>query len=325
MFQHNPVPIFTKQENDLLNIHCNPDPYVIHYQGAYYCYSSGYYGINVLRSDNLETFEHMGFALSEVNWVSYWAPCVIYSKGLFYLYYSSIPKGESDDHRHYLQAAVSESPLGPFTYKKTLYEEFSIDPHVVEKNGNFYLFYSSNDWDGSMTGKTGTTIFMDCLDDLLTPQKKPRLVMAPSIEQEIFSKNRFGDGKDWYTLEGAFYHEQNGLGYLFYSGNSYTNQDYFVGYALCDPALPLEEAIFQKYPDPQTYFPLLGKDTFFSGCGHNSIIQGPDGEFYIIYHGRPRTENITPTRLDDGRRLCISRLLSDGKKLAIAERWGTVS
>ena len=317
MFNNNPVPVIEKHCHPHINSICNPDPYMIRHEGVYYCYTTGYNGVNVLRSDQLDAFEHMGYALSDDAWVSYWAPAVLFFDGMFYMYYSSIPKGETDDHRHYLQVAVSNSPLGPFKYEKTLYDTFSIDPHVVEKDGSLYLFYAAN---MATSDKIGTVIMLDKLADPLTPQNKPCVVLSPTIDQEIFATDRFGDGKDWYTLEGPFYFEQAGTGYLMYSGNAYTHEDYFVNYATCDASLPLEEAVFTKYPDDQSYHPLLGKDAYFTGCGHNAVIADTQGQLYTVYHGRRRTADEAPSDLDDGRRLCISALEINGDQLILRER-----
>jgi len=317
MFNNNPIPFKVSHKNPLVRSECNPDPYMILHDGIYYCYSTGHHGVNVLRSKNLESFEHMGFALHDEEWESYWAPAVIHYNGTFYMYYSSVQKEESDVHKHYLQVAVSDNPLGPFIYKKTLFDEFTIDPHVIEKDGQLYLFYSANITEGQ---KIGTIILLDKLLDPFTPQGKPRLVVAPSIEQEIFAKNRLGDGRDWYTIEGGFYFESGGTGFLMYSANAFMHGDYFVGYSTCDLSVPLDEAVFQKQPDDFTYNPLIGKDEFFTGCGHNSVIKGLNDELLIVYHGRPRAKENESFEKNDGRRLCISGMITDNGKLTLVKR-----
>ena len=317
MYDNNPIPITTKLDNPLTSIHCNPDPYMIYHEGVYYCYSTGYHGVNVLRSDNFNSFEHMGFALKDDSQKAYWAPAVIFYNGLFYMYYSSVLNGETDPHREFLKVAVADNPLGPFTWKRTLFDEFTIDAHVVEKNGELYLFYSPNITEGE---KIGTIIALDKLIDPFTPLGKPRIIVYPTIEQEIHIRNRSGYNRDWYTIEGAFYFEYGGTGFLMYSANAFEHEDYFVGYCTCDSSVPLDEAVFQKYPDDKTYNPLIGKDNFVTGCGHNSIITGPNKELFIVYHGRSRVEAHKPGGLDDGRRLCVSEIKVKGKELILARR-----
>jgi GH43 family beta-xylosidase len=248
----------------------------------------------------------MGLALEDSDQLNYWAPSVIYYEGVFYMYYSSCPKGQEDDpFAQRLKVAVADNPLGPFIFQKQLYDFWSIDPHVVEKNGELYMFYAAK---GSYNGKDGTMCFLQKLNGPLDLQGASRLVLGPTISQELF-----GTGPE-YCLEGPFYFEHNGTGFLMYSGNRWEDPDYFVGYATCDAAVPLEDAVFQKYPDDTTYNPLIGEDEYFSGCGHNSITTGPHGELLIVYHGRSKAEG------DKIRRLCISEIRIDGKKIILADR-----
>jgi len=313
MFSNNPRTIITTHENPLINIHSNPDPYAICHKGIYYVYTTGYYGVNVLRSKDMKTFEHMGFALSHDAYHSYWAPCVFFHDGIFYMYGSSVPAHETDPHLGYMRVATSDNPLGPFTYKKTLCDEFSIDPHVVEKDGQLYMFYSVN----RMEGKIGTLTVLDKLIDPLTLEGKPRIVVAPSIEQEISTRNRLGDGRDWYTIEGGFYLEHGNIGFLMYSANCFTHEDYFVGYSICDAGSSLDDAVFGKHPSDKAYRPLIGKDKYFTGCGHNSMITGPSGELLIVYHGRPKHDTAPVSDMGDDRRLCVSAVEFHGKELRL--------
>jgi len=317
MFNNNPIPITSHISDPRINIRENPDPFMICHEGRYYCYSTGLHGVNVLRSDDLESFEHMGFALHDANYYAYWAPAVIFRDGLFYMYYSCLPAGEEDAHQEFLRVATATDPLGPFVCQKVLFDEFSIDAHVVEKDGGLYLFYSANIYD-SADDKIGTVTLLDKMLDPYTPQGAPRVVVGPSIDQEIHMRNRDGDGRDWYTIEGGFYFERGGIGFLMYSANAWTQADYFVGYATCDANMPLDEAVFTKYPGPDVYQPLIGKDDYFTGCGHNSMITGPNGDLCIVYHGRPRNEKVEED--GGGRRLCISRVVVEGERLVLLPR-----
>jgi len=194
MFQNNPIPVTANHTNPLTNICCNPDPYMIFHDGWYYCYSTGYHDVNVLRSKTIENFEHMGFALSVENQLSYWAPAVIFYKGMFYMYYSSNTTCETNPDTEFLKVAVADNPLGPFEYKKTFFKEFTIDADVIVKDDELYLFYCADVHTGD---KIGTRIFLDKLLDPFTPEGNPREVIAPSMEQEIYARDRFGDGRDW--------------------------------------------------------------------------------------------------------------------------------
>lgn len=304
MYQ-NPIPI----EKDFItgpeDICCNPDPYVIEHEGTYYCYSSGERGVNVLTSKTLEGFTHRGYAYQGAGEHSYWAPAVIHIGGVFYMYYSSLMGEETDDHKHYLRVAKSASPLGPFEYACTLIEDFAIDPHAFETDEGLFMLYSRNVTND--TPRIGTVI---ALDRMISPTQlagEVRNVIAPSLDEEIFMKNRFGDGRDWHTVEGAFYYECAGRRYILYSGNAYTSPRYFIGYASARADTPLMEAEFIKQPSPHTYLPLVAARGALSGTGHNSVVKAPDGVTdVLVYHAVP---DASPKDGKDHRQLCIDPLV----------------
>ena len=105
-----------------------------------------------------EGWKYIGRAIAEKGIHFYWAPCVIERDGVYYMYYSSIPEGETDHHKQAVKVAVSRSPEGPFEYKKTVVPAFSIDPHVVKSGGEYYIFYSLNDYEAE---RAGTYIAVD--------------------------------------------------------------------------------------------------------------------------------------------------------------------
>ena len=44
------------------------------------------------------------------------------------------------------------------------------------------------------------------------------MVVRPTMDEEIFMRDRFEKGKDWYTVEGAFYFRKGDWHYVTYSG-----------------------------------------------------------------------------------------------------------
>lgn len=289
----NPIPVVNLPGDDTVYPLESPDPYIIRYNGMYYCYASAEDntpGVPVLRSKDLINWEHLGYCLMEEGHQSYWAPCVAYHNGIFYMYYSSRAKGEEDVHYEWLKMATSTKPEGPFKYQKTLFNTFSIDAHVVkDEDGQWYLFYSPNNFLGIDYERPGTVILVDRLIDMMTPEGNPKLVVKPSIDEEIFERNRFGDGRDWHTIEGAFYMKRKGNAYVMYSGNAYTHKYYFVGYSVNknDKACNIKDMVWDKYPDSYTYSPFLTGKGKVTGTGHNSVIKAPDNiTDYVAYHGR---------------------------------------
>ena len=68
-----------------------PDPYIIKaHDGNYYIYATGVDGVLVYRSSALDgIWEYLGIGLKEEDCHEFWAPCVVYEGGLYYMYYSS--------------------------------------------------------------------------------------------------------------------------------------------------------------------------------------------------------------------------------------------
>ena len=293
----------------------NPDPYVLKYRGRYYCYASGHEGVHVSVSDDLVNWEYKGYAINEAGRMDYWAPCVIYHNGLFYMYYSNVYGYEDDCHYEFLKAAVSKNPLGPFEYQKTFFDKFSIDAHVVrDTDGIFYLFYSPNDYKGTADENAGTVILVDKLLDMFTLEGKPMPVVLPTIKEEIFEVNRFGDGRDWHTLEGAFYFTRFNTAYVMYSANAYTHENYFIGYSTAPKNTCIGALKWTKYPNDFNYRPLIRRNEAVEGTGHNSVIKGPNNvDYWIAYHGRDAAEGIEEGT--EQRQLRIDPLYFDGGRL----------
>lgn len=302
----NPLKIWTKSELSIPD--ALPDPYVIRYLGQYYCYSTGEKGIPVLRSSDLCQWEYLGFALCSPEEHGFWAPCVFYENGVFYLYYSSTSANEEDCHCERLKVAASNTPEGPFSYVHTLFSDFSIDPHVVkEKDGAFSLYYAENKSKGCDVFRPGTSISRSTLETPLSMPKDSETILTPSRDEEIFAKNRFGDGRDWHTLEGPFYFSEAGYEYLMYSGNAYTNEQYFVGYAVKNSQDRWEKV--SGFPN----LPLLKKKGETEGTGHNCVVKAPNlVDSWIIYHGR---EVDAAEKNCDSRRMRMDRLYIGNQEL----------
>lgn len=285
----NPVP-FSDGER-----HTNPDPYILRWCGRYYCYATDEAGVKVSVSEDMVHWEYKGYAISEKAYHHYWAPSVIYINGLFYMYYSNTPVEELDCHEEHLKLAVAKEPCGPFVYRKTFFEKFSIDSHPVMWNGNLYLFYSVNDWIGLEPAVAGTCILVD---RMVTPEEfagEPKAVVLPSLPQEIYEKNRFGDGRDWYTIEGASPVFRGDKCFMLYSANAFENIYYFVGTAVAQIREDLRDMVWKKYPNDYTWMPLLKKNQVVEGTGHNTVTKAPNlFEDWIVYHGRDIEEGLHP-------------------------------
>lgn len=286
---HNPVPFSDGAH------HTNPDPFVLRWCGQYYCYATDADGVKVSSSPDLVHWTRQGYAIQQPGRHDFWAPAVVYRNGTFYMYYSSNPIGEDDGNGEKMQLATATDPLGPFTWQKTLFPTFSIDAHPVVWYNEVYLFYSVNNWVGNTQDAPGTCILVD---KFIAPDKlegNPAPVVLPSLPQEIYEKNRFGDGRDWYTIEGACFVPGPERSFLLYSANCYTDVNYYVGYAWAENKADLREMDWRKQTLNGSWAPLIRKNDQVEGTGHNTVTFAPDlTELWMVYHGRDATQPIRP-------------------------------
>ena len=293
------------------------DPYLIRGEdGNFYMYVTGTDGVHAFVASTLTgKYKHAGVVFSLVNHKQYWAPSVIFMDGKYYMYVSCMPQNSDDAHTQAMHVACSDNPLGPFDNAKQICEPFSIDSHVVKNENGLFLFYSVNDYEAQ---RAGTYIVVDRLLDPYTPEGKPVAVVKPTLDEEIFMRDRFKKGQHWHTLEGAFYFNEGDYHYLIYSGNCYMNEYYYLGYAVAKTSeRDLTKIKFEKYPDENTYAPLICKNSFEAGTGHNSVIK-VDGEYYAIYHGRDVVKDERLTGDDRTARIC--KLVLDGKKMIALQK-----
>lgn len=259
------------------------DPFILKADGRFYIYSTDGEGVNVYASDALtEGWQYKGKALSVAGQHQYWAPCVHRYDGKFYMYYSSFPVETDDVHEGRIKVAVSDRPEGPFAFVRDLCEPFSIDAEIAENETGLYMFYCVNDYEGA---RAGTHIVVDRMLSPTEPAGDPKPVVMPSIDEEIFQRDRFKKGQHWHTIEGASYFREKNRHYLLYSGNCYENPDYFVGLAVADGGDDLTKLNFKKYPSADVYAPLIRRNEFEEGTGHNSVIREGD-TWYMVYHAR---------------------------------------
>ena len=294
------------KSNDIKEKSHQADPYIFKDGEKYYLYCTGADGVHAYVSDKLGDFSHIGIVCSAKDTCQYWAPCVAKIDGKFYMYYSCMSTSSDDVHTQCLKVAVSNRPEGPFVYQNDLAKPFSIDADVAFTEGGAYLFYSVNDYSAK---RVGTRIV---LDKLLTPTAlagESKEAVVPTLDEEIFCRDRFKVGEHWHTIEGANFFYEDGWYYLLFSGNCYENNNYYVGYSRAKADTPdLTTVEFLKYPNDDTYCPLLCSDGIELGTGHNSTIK-VDGQWYIVYHGRDagddlssecRTARIAMLNVDNG-------------------------
>lgn len=263
------------------------DPYIIEHNGKYYIYTTGVDGIyGYSCSELLGDWKFEGRIFTVEGRESFWAPSVIFLDGKFYMYFSfelyeDVP--DKGGHHQAMHVAVADEPMGPFELKGQIAHPFSIDSHIVKTDEGLFLFYSPNTFEGE---RIGTHIVVRKMKDPYTFDGEPKVVLLPSIDEEIFKRDRYKEGQHWHTLEGAFWFCEGDWQYLMYSGGRYEDETYFVGYAAAKTKeQDLRKVDFRKMPDDETYAPLLRSNGWEEGTGHNSVIK-VDGEYYCVYHAR---------------------------------------
>ncbi len=278
------------------------DPFVLRVGEQYYAYGTrdpadkGTF--DVLRSSDLVSWERVGRALDPLgspDAEDYWAPEVAHADGRFYMYYSA----GRGDAGHYIRVAVASDPVGPFVDQGvavTPQGAFGIDAHPFQDDdGTWYLFYARDLLDGD---RPGTTIAVDRLTTMTSLGGEPRTVVRPTADWQLYLAQRqiYGQVFDWHTVEGPFVRKHAGRYYCLYSGGNWQQANYGVSYVVADSPLGPWHA-----PDAAGPTILQGVPDAVIGPGHNSVVTGPDGEDWLVYHAWD--PQLT------ARRMCIDRLV----------------
>lgn len=279
------------------------DPFVLAVDGTYYAYGTeppidGPMVVPMLRSDDLVHWTGAGHALERPELPAardYWAPEVASEEGRYYLYYSA----GIDDRGHRLRVASAEAPDGPFRdhgrVLTAVDDPFTIDAHPFrDTDGSWYLFYARDFLDGE---RVGTALVVDRMLDMETLQGRPRTVLRASADWQLFRRRRpmYGGLHDWHTLEAPFVVRRAGRYYCFYSGGAWLGESYGVSYAVADS--PLGPFVEPPGDAPRLLRSVPGRVV---GPGHCSVVGGPDGADYLVYHAWDAGRT--------ARRMCIDRL-----------------
>ena len=275
------------------------DPFILKSNGRYYIYTTGHDGIYAYSSDSLfDGWKFEGMVLTDGVHDSWWAPSVIELDGKYYMYNSFEIEGYTPDkggHRGAMHVSVADNPLGPFKVVKQLLEPFSIDSHVVQNEEGLWIFYSTNTFEGE---RIGTYIVVDKMLDPFTVEGKPVPVVVPTLDEDIYQRDRYKKGQHWHTIEGAFYFKEGDWQYVMYSGNCFEQPTYYIGYARAKTdETDLRKIKFEKYPDENTYHPVMRANDFEEGTGHHSMIK-EDGQWYAIYHARDYDDGLGASVFD---------------------------
>jgi beta-xylosidase len=278
------------------------DPFVLRHGDRYFAYgtndvaSSGR-AFEILESADLVHWKSVGRAVDAVDGLDardHWAPEVAEHDGRFYMYFSA----GVDDRDHKIRVAVADRPEGPFDYQGTVLtpnERFAIDAHPFrDDDGQWYLYYARDVLEGE---RVGTSLAVDRLVDMETLAGEPLDLLRASADWQIFQRARsmYGETYDWHTLEGPNVVKRRGRYWCLYSGGAWTGGGYGVSWAVADSPLgPFADA---PSDGPAV---LRSRPGLALGPGHNSVVVGPHGDDFIVYHAWDPDQT--------ARRMCIDRL-----------------
>jgi beta-xylosidase len=255
------------------------DPFVIQFNHQYYLYATSFIqGFYCWTSKDLKIWEGptQVYFQSEKSfgYKDYWAPEVIYHQGLFIMHYTARSKM---NHSLRIGVATSKSPMGPFIDvfdQKPMFDYgyAAIDGHVfIDDDQTPYFYYDKDCSENKVNGHHESHIYVGKLDDTLTKIiGEVKLVVKPEQEWETNSGL-------YRWNEGPFVIKHKEKYYMTYSANFYASKEYSIGYAVSNhPMGPFVKA---------SENPILSYvENKVSGPGHNSIIKGPDGNLYCVYH-----------------------------------------
>src|SRR3978361_1077338 len=146
------------------------DPFVLSFMGEYFLYHTtddGKRGISVHRSGDLVHWTLSGFALVPEgfgHWAQtdLWAPEVMYTAGVFYMYVSAArldQDGQTIEASRRQGLGRSSSPLGPFMLDEhpLVEDAWSIDGHpFLDEDGSLWLFYNTRTEETMFAGMPGS-------------------------------------------------------------------------------------------------------------------------------------------------------------------------
>ena len=132
-----------------------PDPFIFEDNGTFYLYVTSNAGVEAYESKTLMgEWIYKGTVTAFADAHDFWAPSVIKLENKYYMYVSCV----ANNNFQYMHVACADSPLGPFKNEKCLYDQFSIDSHMVKTNAGLFLWYAKNNLEHDLVG---TRIYVD--------------------------------------------------------------------------------------------------------------------------------------------------------------------
>lgn len=266
------------------------DPYIVKHDGKYYSVKGSGRGFAVTESRFLtkpETRSQVWIAPDTLELHNFWAPELHHIDGKWYIYFAASEKPGTPYSGQRTRVLESDTPLGAYTYKGTVYTGFNpdrstdnlwaIDMTVMHVGGKKYAVWSG--WDALYDHHDVDQHLM--IAEMINPWTlgRPVLLSSPELEWE--------QGDHIKLLEGPqiLYHGDDV--FILYSTRGSWSEHYKIGQLRLRPgADPLVPRSWIKSPQPV----FQGTATVY-GVGHASMTTSPDDkEYWIYYHSKKAPE-----------------------------------
>lgn len=252
------------------------DPGIVYWKETLYTYSTSGCeqkgSLHIRQKAQGGEWIHSGFILIKEkmpDWIGgcdFWAPEVHRIGNQWVAYFSA----RDQNQRFCIGAATADHPAGPFT---PLPQPIVSDPDVGlidptffkdPTSGKSFLLWKEDRND--LRPKEATPIILAAVSDdglQIAGEEVPLITNDQPWEGDLVEAPQLLYHKGWY--------------YLFFSANSYFNENYGVGVARSRNVI----GPYEKDPDN----PILKSNDQFEGTGHSFVVKDHD-KFIMFYHAR---------------------------------------
>ncbi|MEU6077028.1 family 43 glycosylhydrolase [Micromonospora sp. NPDC047074] len=257
-----------------------PDPWLQHHNGHYYLATTTWNSTITMRRS--ATLAGLATAADQVVFnlagrangcCNMWAPEFHLLNGpngpRWYFYYTAgqnVPDYNPTQRLHVLESAGTD-PMGPYTFKADLGNDWQLDASVLQVNGNLYLM-GTYGGDGA-----GQSNFIQRMTNPWTLSGARVRLSSPTLSWER-QTGAVNEGPE------PLYH--NGRVMVVYSASACWGPDYKLGLLTLTGSDPMNPTHWTKKSTP--VFQRSDANGVFAP-GHNGFFKSPDGtEDWIVYH-----------------------------------------
>ncbi|PHV70447.1 glycoside hydrolase 43 family protein [Sporanaerobium hydrogeniformans] len=274
----------------------NPDPSILRVGEDYYIATSTFEwfpGVQIHHSKDLVSWELVARPLCTIEHLNMignlpsagvWAPCLSYDNGLFYLIFSDVKAYAVEPFKDVYNYVTTATQVGGEWSKPSYLNSSGFDPSLFhDEDGRKWLV--NMEWDYRKQGiKKFTGILLQEYD---AEQKK---LVGESYK--IFAGTSLG------LTEAPHLYKRNGYYYLV-TAEGGTSYEHAVTVARSRTLLG-PYTVHPRNPILTAY----GKETLIQKAGHASLVETPEGKWYIAYLGARPIQGKCPL----GRETCLQEL-----------------